>query len=246
MSGSPSPSLSWRQKLVVVGVLTVMVVALLLSTRPWRMVPLHWNPWAPLAIDHPMTPVTRVKLSRLKDAPAETCRGILAQVPEGQLDFLALEDYTPVEGCPLTNVVRLRSTSVSFNAPFTVHCPLAVAWVMYEQQALQPLARRRLGQPLSSMTHMGSFACRNIYHRTEGRRSEHATASALDVAAFGLPDGRRITVLEGWEGTRRDARFLREAHEAACDYFGTVLGPDYNAPHADHFHFGTRGLRFCR
>ncbi|MCH8542695.1 MAG: extensin family protein [Alcanivorax sp.] len=239
--------LTWPQRLIVGAfLLLLLVLIVVLSMRPWRMLPPAWNPWAPLAVEHAMTPVTRNKLRRLKHAPAADCQAILAQVPEDKLHFLPLEDYTPVAGCPLTNVVRLHHTSVAFNAPVTMSCPLAVAWVMYEQQALQPLAQRRLGQPLVSVTHMGAFSCRNIYHRENARRSEHATASALDVAAFELRDGRRITVLVGWEGGRREARFLREAHEAACDYFGTVLGPDYNAPHADHFHFGTRGLRFCR
>ena len=26
------------------------------------------------------------------------------------------------------------------------------------------------------------------------------------------------------------------ARDAACEVFGTVLSPDYNAAHADHFH----------
>ncbi|MEC8937804.1 MAG: extensin family protein, partial [Pseudomonadota bacterium] len=28
--------------------------------------------------------------------------------------------------------------------------------------------------------------------------------------------------------------------------FGNVLGPEYNAAHADHFHLGMRGFRLCR
>ncbi|WP_442908031.1 extensin family protein [Halomonas sp. IOP_31] len=40
--------------------------------------------------------------------------------------------------------------------------------------------------------------------------------------------------------------FLREAQSGACGLFGTVLGPEYNAAHANHFHFGMRGMSFCR
>lgn len=34
----------------------------------------------------------------------------------------------------------------------------------------------------------------------------------------------------------RRTRFLRQAHAAACKHFGTVLGPEANADHENHFH----------
>jgi hypothetical protein len=34
----------------------------------------------------------------------------------------------------------------------------------------------------------------------------------------------------------RHARFLRQAHAAACKHFGTVLGPEANDAHKNHFH----------
>ena len=47
------------------------------------------------------------------------------------------------------------------------------------------------------------------------------------------------------------AAFLREVRDGACDLFATVLSPDYNAAHADHFHLdqaarGAIGWRGCR
>ena len=32
---------------------------------------------------------------------------------------------------------------------------------------------------------------------------------------------------------------------SSCHYFGNALGPEYNAAHANHFHFGMRGQGFC-
>lgn len=233
---------------VRVPLLLLAVLALTLVWRPWRLLPPAWQPWAPLAVTHEMTPVTRWKLMRLGNAPAQACRDVLATAPAQAADYLPLADYTPAPACPLTNVVRVRSTSVTFNAPFTAHCPMVVAWLMYERQALQPLARETFGETVAAVDHFGSFSCRNIYHRANARRSEHATATALDVAGFRLADGTRIVVLDDWDNAARPQHgtFLRAAHAAACDYFGTVLGPDYNAPHANHFHFGTRGVRYCR
>lgn len=213
--------------------------------KGWWEIPRHWAPWAPLSVDDPLTPVTKWKLSRLQDN-REGCRAVLASVPDGELSYTPLEDHTPVEGCPLENVVRMQGSGVSFNASFVATCPLALAWVMYERQRLQPAAEKIFGTSVERVEHYGSFACRNVYHRESGRRSEHATAEALDVAAFRLADGRRIDLSQDWG--RDDARgeFMRAARDGGCDVFGNVLGPDYNAAHADHFHFGMRGFRLCR
>lgn len=45
------------------------------------------------------------------------------------------------------------------------------------------------------------------------------------------------------------AVFLRAVHQGACKIFGTVLGPDANAAHRDHFHFDMAERRhgnFCQ
>jgi len=44
------------------------------------------------------------------------------------------------------------------------------------------------------------------------------------------------------------ARFLREAHTAACLIFGTTLGPAANEAHKNHFHLDMKARRrvgFC-
>lgn len=222
----------------------VLLVALgvALDKGVWEL-PREWNPFAPLVIDDPVTPVTSFKLKRLQ-GDREGCLAALDRASE--VRYTPLDDYTPAAGCPLENVVRLSRTGVSFNASFVATCPLVLAWTMFERHEMQPLAERVFGQRVASVQHYGSFACRNIYHRENARRSDHATASALDVAAFRLADGRRIGLLEDWEGDDDASRFLHEAQEGACHYFGTTLGPDYNAAHANHFHLGMRGMAFCR
>lgn len=213
--------------------------------QQWWPVPRHWNPFMELHLDDPITPVTRWKLRRLGDRP-EACVAALNTAPEGTLNVQPLRDYTPVESCPLTNVVRVRATTVGFNHSFVARCPLAAAWSLYERQRLQPLARQYFGQPVAEVWHYGSFACRNIYHRKQGRRSDHATASALDVAAFSLADGTRVSVQQHWGDQGDKGAFLRAAFDGACGLFGTALGPEYNAAHGDHFHFGLRGFGLCR
>jgi hypothetical protein len=46
----------------------------------------------------------------------------------------------------------------------------------------------------------------------------------------------------------RTAEFVRKVHDDACGIFGTVLGPDANAAHKDHFHLDMKKRRrsaFC-
>jgi hypothetical protein len=66
--------------------------------------------------------------------------------------------------------------------------------------------------------------------------SEHAFGNALDIAAFTLADGRRITVKDGWRGMPEEQGFLRDVQGAACQQFNTVLAPGSNAQHYDHIH----------
>lgn len=206
-------------------------------------IPRQWHPLKPLQVDDPLTPVTRWKLQRL-GADREGCLAALGTAPQARV--VPLDNHEPIADCPLENVVRVHGSGVEFNASFVARCPLALAWVIYERQRLQQAAETHFDTPVASVEHYGSFACRNIYGRASGRRSEHATAEALDVAAFRLEDGRRIILREHWgdEGARGD--FLRDARDGACDLFGNVLGPEYNQAHADHFHFGMRGFGLCR
>ena len=66
--------------------------------------------------------------------------------------------------------------------------------------------------------------------------SEHAFGNALDIAAFVMADGRRITVKDGWHGMPEEQGFLRDVEAAACRQFNTVLAPGSNAYHYDHIH----------
>ena len=173
---------------------------------------------------------------------------MLRAVPSADLQYMVLADYTPVEDCPLTNVVRIENTGVAFNQTFTARCPFLVSWLMFERQQLQSIALDTVGVRVERVDHYGSFACRNVYGRETGRRSQHATASALDVAGFRFENGDTAYVRRDWHNDQAPAKsaFLRRTHRAACKYFGTVLGPEYNAAHADHFHFDTANFGACR
>ncbi len=229
--------------------LWVLIVLIAVAATAWwqleERIPRHWHPWQPLHVNDPLTPVTKWKLHRLSD-DRDGCLAALDTAAAGALRMTPLDDHEPTPGCPLANVVRMHGSDVAFNASFVASCPLALAWVMFERQRLQPTAEAHFGTRVARIEHFGSFSCRNVYGRESGRRSEHATAEALDVAAFQLEDGRRISLREHWNDPGERGAFLRDVRDGACDLFGNVLGPEYNRAHADHFHFGMRGFRLCR
>ena len=127
-------------------------------------------------------------------------------------------------------------------------CPVATAMELWRTKTVAPAAREIFGSDLARIEHLGVYSCRRLYGRSEGAWSEHATGNAIDIAAFVLEDGRRISVLGDWSGDEDEVRFLRAVRDGACDVFATVLSPDYNAAHADHFHFDqdSRWSGVCR
>ncbi|MBM3105332.1 extensin family protein [Pseudomonas sp. P66] len=227
------------------GVVLLCLVLIGLTVYAWRQgwrVPDAWNPWAVLDVREPPNLLTPYKLGRLQDNP-QLCAQALAS---SDLRYRPQADSAPTAQCPLQNVVRVEGSSVRLSSSFLASCPLAVAYALFERHALQPAAQRAFAQRVVQVDHLGSFACRNMYNRKEGRLSQHATANALDIAGFRLADGRRINLLKDWQGEGAKARFLKDVHASACDSFNTVLGPDYNAAHRNHFHVDMGFWQICR
>ena len=210
--------------------------------RGWVPMPAEWNPWAPLDVRASPNLLTRYKLSRLQDDPA-LCDQVLQT---SGLRVSRQADTAADTACPLRNILRVQGADVVLSSSFLASCPLAVAFALFERHSLQPAAQAIFGQRVSRVEHLGSFACRNVYNRAEGRLSQHASANALDIAGFRLADGRSISVLKDWPGEGDGARFLRQVRDGACDDFNVVLSPDYNAAHRNHFHLDMGRWWVCR
>ncbi|MDU9393113.1 extensin family protein [Pseudomonas sp. zfem002] len=222
--------------------LTVLAgVALFGWWQGWRL-PDPWNPWAPLDVRQPPNLLTSWKLGRLRDDP-RLCAAALAT---SGLHYSPQADSPATARCPLSDVVRVQGAEVRLSSSFLATCPVAVAFALFQRHGLQPAAQRVFGQPVVQIDHLGSYACRNVYNRAEGRLSQHATANALDIAGFRLKDGQRIELHKDWQGDGPKAQFLREVRDGACESFNTVLGPDYNAAHHNHFHLDMGRWRVCR
>ena len=221
--------------------LTIFILGAI-ATAGYRWLPSYYNPFTPLNLDDPPGRITQYKLRHLTP---EACASLLAQA--NQKNLIRTQAVADSGGeCPLNNVVRVRDFGpVSLNGSFLASCPLALSSALFVSQQARPLTKTWTGSELARIEHLGSFACRNIYSRPDARRSEHATADALDISAFRLANGQRVTILNGWKAEKTQP-WLQALLSASCGYYGNGLGPDYNAAHANHFHLGMRGYGLCR
>ena len=220
-----------------------VAAALFLAARGWLAEHPQHDPWAPLDLRDPPGWATQRKLAALRSDPAE-CRAVLQR---SQVAF----EMLPAAGegaCRRESRMVLGETPLAPAAPAAT-CAVGAALVLWLEQGVKPAAEELLGSPVERVEHFGAYSCRRLYGRNEGPWSEHATGNAIDIAAFVLEDGRRIGVAGDWRNDDTEAAFLHRARDAACEVFGTVLSPDYNAAHADHLHFDQAARGFgavCR
>ena len=157
--------------------------------------------------------------------------------------------YVPgrLGGCGIPEAVRLRSVSgVTLSQPALMNCTTAKALKSWTERGAKPALRRK-GGGLASYRVAAHYACRTRNNQPGARLSEHAKGRAIDISGFTLRDGTQLTVLRDWNSG--NGRALKSMHKAACGPFGTVLGPNSDRFHRDHFHFDTarhRGGPYCR
>ncbi len=186
--------------------------------------------------------------SRISQRPND--RACFQELGAAGARFNPVPDTYAGPGCTKLGTVQLSSLAgdrsafgVSNIGP--VQCRTATAFSDWARFGVDRAARQILGSSLDRIETMGSYSCRNVAGTS--RRSAHARAEAIDISAFVLKNGRRISVKGGWsDGNAAEREFLRVVHKSACKRFGTVLGPNYNRAHKDHFHVEGTGAKFCR
>jgi hypothetical protein len=192
-------------------------------------------------------PESRNRVSAPPPPSSVEARQCMADLRAASVKFTPLPDRHFGGGCHAINSVKLLDIGTPVTNLGAMTCPLASKFAAWARYGAQPAARLILGSELVRIETFGTYACRNVNGNMSGNRSEHAHSNAVDVAAFVLADGRRISVKDQWHGDDQSRRFLRVIHESACKRFRTVLSPDYNAAHRDHFHFDMGGKgTYCR
>ncbi len=128
----------------------------------------------------------------------------------------------------------------------TFTCDMAVKLRDWALRVMQPTATARLGEPIVALRTVGSYVCRTRNHVPGAKLSQHALGMAIDIAEFITASGQRISVLDHWGEDGERAAFLRDVHSGACQTFDTVLGPQADKMHADHFHFDLGSGGVCQ
>jgi hypothetical protein len=202
-------------------------------------------------IDMPQAPKrSPVRQSANSLPPRPEARACLANLSQTQASFTPIPDQYYGAGCSTLNSVRLSALrsdggALALSNLGPVTCPLASTFAGWARYGVDRAARQIMGSALVRIETMGSYNCRNV--AGSNRRSAHATANAIDISAFVLADGTRISVNGDWStGSAAKRRFLGVVHASACRRFGVVLGPDYNPAHHDHLHLELGGHSYCR
>ena len=125
---------------------------------------------------------------------------------------------------------------VEIRPPATMSCPLADALERWLTEVVQPRAKDLLHATVIRVVNLAAYDCRPRYNNPSARMSYHAFAEAIDIAEFVTAKGEHINVLQHWNAGDERAQFLRDIHDGGCKIFGTVLGPEANAAHHNHFH----------
>lgn len=145
---------------------------------------------------------------------------------------------------------QMAFSPVEVRPAATLACPIVSALDRWFANAVQPAAHKWFGQPVVEIKQISAYSCRGMNGDPNAHISEHAFGNALDIAAFVLADGRRITVKNGWIGSAEEQGFLRDVQSSACDQFTTVLAPGSNRFHYDHIHVDlmrrSSGRRICQ
>jgi hypothetical protein len=186
------------------------------------------------------------------ELPPEGTPGLSQQPPRSP--YMAAPGYPPRErysapapqppemSAPLPRLGPGPGNSVAAFGPVavkpaaTLACPIVSVLDRWLADSVQPAAMRWFGARVVEIKQISAYSCRGMNGNSHAHISEHAFGNALDIAAFTLADGRRVTVKDGWKGMPEEQGFLRDVQAAACQQFTTVLAPGSNVYHYDHIH----------
>ncbi len=160
----------------------------------------------------------------------------------------AFEDVAPVGNggsCGIANPVRVSKLSggIVVKPAAVLNCNMALAFAEWVKKDVQPAARLRYLSGVAEIKNMSSYSCRTIGNKRGGRLSEHSFGNAIDIGGLTLNNGKVLQVHKPGFFALRESSLLNKIRSDACDRFTTVLGPGYNAAHADHFHLDLMNRR---
>lgn len=183
-----------------------------------------------------------VKGSEHEQAEGALCRQVLTALGA---EFKAIKPIKGEGQCRVTNAVQVAALphGVKLRPAATLNCSMAVMLAAFAHKELKPLAEDKLGKVPVSIRVGTHYKCRSRNNRPGARISEHAFGNAIDIIGFNFA-GRDPVVIEGDYAAGAPERvFLAELGRRSCHYFTTVLGPQSDEAHKDHWHFDIRARK---
>ncbi len=197
-------------------------------------------PSNPMMTGYPRVDLAPREQASVMPASEVACRQELRRLGVTYRDLAPINDGGscsidwPVQVSGLSGDIRMQPAA-------TLTCRMAATFASWTRSELAPTARWRYMSGVDTIHQGSSYSCRRIAGTSTP--SEHSKGNALDVMRIALKNGRDIDVRKpGWFAFRQRA-LLNNVRAGGCEYFSTVLGPGYNADHADHFHFDIKERR---
>lgn len=190
--------------------------------------------------DEAATEETPVRAAPQKPAkPARVYQSACPAVLMGRVEATILppiaDDPCKIQSPFSVTALNFNGQEVALSAPVATNCQMATQFASWIER-VDAYAVSVLDAQIAKVLTGTSYMCRPRNNASGADVSEHGFANALDIVGFELTDGRRITLPDDWGDDDFAGRTMRFAHDAACGHFTTVLGPEANALHEDHFH----------
>jgi hypothetical protein len=188
-------------------------------------------------------------------ADAAQLRDCLSDLKAANVEFVELGSVSK-EGCTVAGAIELDAISspfgkVSMPSKPTMACLFSRQFTSWVRDVAAPLTLAYMNSKLASIETGPGFVCRTRYDKPDEKVSEHAKGNAIDVAAFNMEDGRRLSVKDASASTTIEGVLMKTLRSTGCGYFTTILGPGSNEAHKEHFHFdygmhgNTYNYRIC-
>jgi hypothetical protein len=144
-------------------------------------------------------------------------------------------------GAPQVVVYRGPEGGVRWSSAPLVTCGMALALARFEE-ILQEESEKYFDKRVTRIEHIGTYSCRQMARYDWV--SEHSYANAIDVTAFQLSNGKKISIERSFgrpsnEPTTAEGRFLRALARRLYDdeVFSVVVTEFLDPLHRSHFHF---------
>jgi hypothetical protein len=183
-------------------------------------------------------------------ASADQLQQCLSDLKAASVEFMELGRVSK-DGCTVEGAIELDAVSspfgkVSMPGKPTMTCMFARQFTTWVRNVAAPLTVAYMNSKLAAIETGPGLVCRTRYDKPGEKISEHAKGNAIDVAAFHLEDGRRLTVKDTSVSTTIEGVLMKTLRATGCGYFTTILGPGSNEAHKEHLHldYGMHGSTY--